>query len=88
MGGGPKTTLNRLLETAEKPLTSAELWALAETKGLKSKRFMKQMLQQMRKRGHVKTIPMSTGKKHKSFGYLLPESKAASSGTTLHNTNQ
>jgi hypothetical protein len=74
---GVKTTLHRLLATAEKPLTSAEIWSLAETEGLKSKRFMKQMLQQMKKNGHIKTVPLAAGKKLKSFGYLLPQSPAA-----------
>jgi hypothetical protein len=55
------------------------MWSLAEEQGLKSKRFMKQMLQQMKKRGHIKTVAVAgTGKKHKSFGYLLPEGSPAS----------
>jgi len=74
-----KGTLHRLLTTAEKPLTSAEMWTLAEEQGLKSKRFMKQMLQQMKKRGHIKTVALvGAGKKNKSFGYLLPEGSPAS----------
>ena len=74
---GAKTTLHRLLSTADKPLASAEVWALAEPEGLKSKRFMKQMLKQMRVRGHVETVPLAGSKKVKSFGYLLPSSPAA-----------
>jgi hypothetical protein len=55
------------------------MWTLAEDQGLKSKRFMKQMLQQMKKRGHIKTVALaSAGKKQKSFGYLLPEGTPAS----------
>ena len=38
---------------------------------------MKQMLQQMKKRGHIKTVPLAAGKKHKSFGYLLPDGSPA-----------
>lgn len=39
---------------------------------------MKQMLQQMKKRGHIKTVALGAGKKHKSFGYLLPEGSPTS----------
>ena len=35
------------------------------------------MLQQMRKRGHVRAVPLGAGKKHKSFGYFIPETPAA-----------
>ena len=73
---GAKTVLHRLLTAADRPLTSAEVWSLAGEEGLKSKRFAKQMLQQMRQRGHVKTVPMGGGKKKKSFGYLIPGSAA------------
>lgn len=81
---GVKAKLHRLLVSAEKPLTSAEVWALAEPEGVKSKRFMKQMLAQMRKRQHVKAVPLGGGKKHKSFGYLIPGSPAAAARTTHH----
>lgn len=43
-----KSILRQLLSRAEAPLTSTELWAAAESEGLKSKRHMKQMLAQVR----------------------------------------
>lgn len=73
---GAKSTLHRLLSSADRPLTSAEVWSRAESEGLKSKRFMKQMLAQMRQRGHIRTVPLGAGKKHKSFGYFLPGTAA------------
>ena len=73
---GAKSTLHRLLSSADRPLTSAEVWSIAESEGLKSKRFMKQMLSQMRQRGHIRTVPLGAGKKHKSFGYFLPGTAA------------
>jgi hypothetical protein len=36
------------------------------------------MLQQMKKRGHIKTVPLAAGKKQKSFGYQLPNNSAPS----------
>lgn len=82
-----KGTLHRLLTTAEKPLSSAEMWSLAEEQGLKSKRFMKQMLQQMKKNGHIKTVALGgAGKKNRSFGYLLPQGSPASGALTESNT--
>lgn len=53
----PKTLLRGALTQAESPLTAAEIWELVEPQGMKSKRFMKTMLKQMRERGEVKTKP-------------------------------
>lgn len=50
---------------------AAQVWEQAEQAGMKSKRFTKQMLQQLRLAGWVKTQPLGAGKKHKSFGYRL-----------------
>ncbi|KAI8104091.1 hypothetical protein M9435_006617 [Picochlorum sp. BPE23] len=53
----PKALLRGTLTQAESPLTAAEIWELVEPQGMKSKRFMKTMLKQMRERGEVKTKP-------------------------------
>ena len=58
---GVKHVLHILMERSDKPLTAAELWEKAEGEGVKSKRFMKQMLQQMKKSGHVMTRPGHDG---------------------------
>lgn len=50
---------------------AAQVWEAAAPLGLKSKRFTKQMLQELRDAGWVKTQPLQAGKKHKSFGYRL-----------------
>lgn len=52
---GPKELLRSLL--SEGPRTSDELWQHAEQRGLKSRRFMKKMLQQMRQNGEISTNP-------------------------------
>jgi hypothetical protein len=70
-GEGAKTTLHRLLAGADRPLTSTEVWAAAAGQGLKSKRFVKQMLVQMKRVGHVKATPLGAAKKHQPFGYSL-----------------
>ena len=72
---GAKNILHNLLAEANEPLNSDELWALAETKGLRSKTFMKRMCEQMRKKGHIRTRPMGEGKKRR-HGYILPGSPA------------
>lgn len=41
--------------------------------GLKSKRFMKTMLQQMKKAGNIHTKPLGAGRRHKQFSYVLAE---------------
>lgn len=68
---GPKAVLRNILSGTESPLTAAEIWAGAEVQGLKSKRFMKQMLKQMRLAGQIRTVPLGGGKKHRSFGYTM-----------------
>uniref|UniRef100_A0A1D2A2L8 Uncharacterized protein n=1 Tax=Auxenochlorella protothecoides TaxID=3075 RepID=A0A1D2A2L8_AUXPR len=76
---GVKKILQRHLGQADRPLTSAELWSLTEPEGVKSKRHMKQMLQQMRKTQVVATKPLgasTTKKSSKQFGYLLAGSAA------------
>jgi MarR-like DNA-binding transcriptional regulator SgrR of sgrS sRNA len=52
---------------------AAQVWEQAEQAGLKSKRFTKMMLHQLREAGWVKTQPLGgSGKKgHKNFGYRL-----------------
>lgn len=79
-----KSKIKGILQQAENPLTASEIWTQAEQQSVKSKRHMKQMLQQMRKDGQVKTIPLVAGKKKTQFGYRLkqglpPKSQAASS---------
>jgi hypothetical protein len=78
---GAKSKLHRLLVAADKPLTAAEVWARAQEEGLRSKRFTKQMLQQMKGRGHVQTVALGTSGtgKHRSsnYGYLLAGGPAA-----------
>lgn len=69
--------LGSLLMQANKPLTSGEIWATVEDKGFKSKRYMKQLLKQMRLKGHISTKPLiASDKKQRSFGYFIP-SKAS-----------
>lgn len=54
------------------------MWEAAQPLGLRSKRFTKQMLQQLREGGWVKTQPLGAGPKkhgHKSFGYRLNPAK-------------
>lgn len=55
------------------PRTADALWVEAEKRGLKSKRFMKTMLKQMRERGEVETRAGGTGetsgKAHVSYTY-------------------
>lgn len=71
-GEGPKAVLGNLLSQANKPLTSGEIWESVENKGFKSKRYMKQMLKQMRLKGHINTKPLpASGKKQRSFGYFI-----------------
>jgi hypothetical protein len=48
-----------------------QIWQRAEQEGLRSKRFTKMMLQQMKQGGWVKTQPLGGGKKHRNFGYKL-----------------
>ena len=54
---GPKEVLRNLL--SEGPRTSEELWQHAEQQGLKSKRFMKKLLQQMCQNGEISTSPLN-----------------------------
>lgn len=51
-----KTVLRELLAEGP-PRTAGELWVEAEKRGMKSKRFMKMMLKQMRERGEVQARP-------------------------------
>ena len=77
-GLGPKTVLRELISEGP-PRTAGELWAEAEKRGLKSKRFMKMMLKQMRDRGEVVTRPPSRSSEgghhhaHQSFLYACKE---------------
>lgn len=76
---GAKAVLRGIL--GEEPLTKTQVWEQAEAQGLKSKRFIKQMLNQLRKAGEVKTkvLPGTANKVKKSFGYyILPKSGAGS----------
>ncbi|KAK9915858.1 hypothetical protein WJX75_005350 [Coccomyxa subellipsoidea] len=66
---GAKSVLFGILKKADEPLTTAEIWEAAETEGLKSKRFMKQMLLHMKKARHIKSKPSGKGN---HFGYILP----------------
>ena len=68
----PKPVLRDLLAQGP-PRTADALWVEAEKRGLKSKRFMKTMLKQMRERGEVETRAGGTGetsgKAHVSYTY-------------------
>lgn len=61
---GPKAVLRSLLSNG--PLTSEELWEHAQQNGLKSKRFMKKMLQQMRQNGEISTSPPNNASENQS----------------------
>lgn len=75
---GPKFKLASLLDRADKPLTSAELWEQASNEGIKSKRFMKQMLQQLKQSGRIKTRPLLALKKQKvRFAFVSATVKTA-----------
>lgn len=68
---GPKGVLRSLL--SEGPRTAEELWEHAEKEGLKSKRFMKTLLQQMRQNGEISTSPRkhdSESQTHNGHGSL------------------
>lgn len=65
------------------PPAAAQIWEAAEPLGLRSKRFTKQMLQQLRAAGWVKTQPLQapkTKKGHKQFGYRLNAAKQQQRG--------
>ena len=65
---GVKAQLVDILRPLEKPATYAELWEQAKDLPVfKSKRFMKQMLQQLRKANVAKTKRVDA----RHFGYLL-----------------
>ena len=70
----PKAVLRDLLAQGP-PRTADALWVEAEKRGLKSKRFMKMMLKQMRERGEVETRAGRTGetsgKAHESYTYAV-----------------
>ncbi|BDA44271.1 hypothetical protein COCOBI_05-4550 [Coccomyxa sp. Obi] len=66
---GAKSVLFGILKDASEPLTTAELWAAAEVEGIKSKRFMKQMLLHMKKARYIKSKPSGKGN---HFGYIIP----------------
>ncbi|KAK9786059.1 hypothetical protein WJX73_001564 [Symbiochloris irregularis] len=66
---GPKAKLFKLLGSVADPIPAEELWSQAQAEGLKSKHFMKSMLNDLRKRGQVTTKPA----RGKSYGYILPE---------------
>ncbi|EIE26010.1 hypothetical protein COCSUDRAFT_52651 [Coccomyxa subellipsoidea C-169] len=66
---GAKSVLFTILKNADEPLTTAEIWEAAENEGLKSKRFMKQMLLNMKKARHITARPSGKGN---HFGYILP----------------
>ncbi|KAI7837874.1 hypothetical protein COHA_008361 [Chlorella ohadii] len=70
---GAKAKLFEVLSGSNELLTSTQIWEAAEPLGLKSKRFTKQMLVQLRNAGYVQTKPLpATTKKHaKRFGYRL-----------------
>lgn len=67
-GAGVKATLFKLLAPVKDPITAEDLWQLAQGEGLKSKRFMKDILDDLRKRGKITSKPA----RGKSFGYILP----------------
>ena len=59
---------------------AAQVWEAAQPLGFKSKRFTKQMLQQMRAGGWVKTKPLQgaaagSGKRKSGFGYQVVQAK-------------
>ena len=55
------------------PPPAAQVWEAAQQQGLRSKRYTKLMLNELRTAGFVKTQPLGGPKKHKSFGYRLNE---------------
>lgn len=68
---GRKATLLRMLEAQQGPTPADTLWSMAQESpdaNLKSKAFMKQMLQQLRKDLFVRTTPLGS-----QFGYQLTE---------------
>lgn len=48
-----------------------QIWQQVQPEGLRSKRLVKLMLQQMKEGGWVKTQPMGGSKKNRNFGYRL-----------------
>ena len=82
----PVKALLRQLIAAGPPRNADALWAEAEIRGVKSKRFMKQMLKQMKARGEVETTEARGGERggggghhHRaSFSYARVEKKKTS----------
>jgi hypothetical protein len=70
---GPKAVLRELVAEGP-PMTAGELWIQAEKRGLKSKRFMKEMLKQMRQRGEVVTSPPPSKEHHGQQSFLYRSS--------------
>ena len=79
---GPAKTVLRELIAEGPPRTAGELWAEAEKRGIKSKRFMKTMLKQMRERGEVRTRPPAVQEAHvaHSFRYTSAHASDQSQG--------
>lgn len=75
---GAKSKLMRILGGATEPLTSEQVWQVAQAEGLPSKRFTKKMLQQLKTAGLVATKPAGghvAGRKQgtRNFVYSLKE---------------
>ena len=64
-----KTVLRELLAEGP-PRTAGELWVEAEKRGMKSKRFMKMMLKQMRERGEVQARPPGVEQRTGVHGHI------------------
>lgn len=67
-------------------LLAAQVWEQAQKAGLKSKRFTKQMLHQLKDAGWVKTQPLhasGSGKKQRSHGYRLNPKRQEERRVTL-----
>jgi hypothetical protein len=75
-GPGVLSKLWKILGEAETPLTSDQVWELAEKEGVRSKTHMKLMLSQMKQRGNVSTMVVASENKKKGkkpFGYYLTD---------------
>lgn len=73
-GPGVLSKLWKILGEAETPLTSDQVWELAEREGVRSRTHMKLMLSQMKQRGNVSTKVVASEHKKKGkkpFGYYL-----------------
>ena len=71
------------------PFDDAAVAPKQQVEGFKSKRYMKEMLKQMKLGGYIRTMRLmgTKGKKAKAFGYFMPKHRsntAAAAAEAVH----